>query len=147
MREPFERWVRDHHAAVWRSAWRVVRNAADASDVTQEVFAQAWRRAAEVARTDSPAAYLRWLAVKTALAQLRGSHHRRHREEEHAMQRPERIEPQPPEVRELERAVQQSSRRCPTSCDSRPCCDSRKGSRSRSSANASASRSRPRSTA
>lgn len=105
MRELFERWVRDHHAAVWRSAWRVTRNAEDASDVTQEVFGTAWRRAAEVARADSAEHYLRWLAVKTALAHRRGDSRRIRHEEEHAMQRPERIAAPNMEQRERLAAV------------------------------------------
>ncbi len=91
MRERFEQWVRDHHAAVWRSAWRVTRNADDARDVTQEVFAAAWRRGEEVARADSVEAWLRWLAVKSALARRRGDLRRTRREERHAMHHPELV--------------------------------------------------------
>jgi len=105
MSELFERLVRDHHATVWRSAWRVVRDADDASDVTQEVFAQLLRRGGEVAAAESPEKWLRWLAVKTALAHLRGARHRKEREERHAMERPERSDDREPAQRELAAAV------------------------------------------
>ena len=108
MHERFERWVRDHHAAVYRSAWRIVRDADDARDVTQEVFLQALRRPDEIARALSPERLLRWLAVKTALSHRRGDRNRRRREEEAAMQRPETPEPERHEQRELAEAV----RRC-----------------------------------
>ncbi len=105
MRESFESWVREHHAAVYRSAWRIVRDDEDARDVTQEVFLRALRDPGEIARAQSPEGVLRWLAVKGALALLRGERNRRHREQETAMRRPERIDADRPEQRELAGAV------------------------------------------
>ncbi|MBL8842954.1 MAG: sigma-70 family RNA polymerase sigma factor [Planctomycetes bacterium] len=93
MRELYDRLVRTHHAAVWSSAWRIVRNDADAHDVTQEVFLQVLRRGDEIARSDAPERVLRWLAAKTALAHLRAGRNRQRREEHVAMGRPEHDDP------------------------------------------------------
>ncbi len=108
MRELYERLVRDHHAAVWNSAWRIVRNAADAHDITQEVFLQVLRRGDDFANHAAPERVLRWLAAKSALAHLRADRNRQRREEHAAMNRPEREAAESPEQRELAAAV----RRC-----------------------------------
>ncbi len=42
-RAAFERLVSAHLSRVWRIAWRIVRNDADAEDVVQEVFLAAWQ--------------------------------------------------------------------------------------------------------
>jgi RNA polymerase sigma-70 factor (ECF subfamily) len=112
-RDHFERWVRDHHAAVWRSAWRVVRDADDANDVVQDVYVQAWRRRDEFARSQRVEPALRWLAVRTALARLRGDRHRQQREEEAAMRRPESTDAARPEERELTDALRREVDRLP----------------------------------
>jgi RNA polymerase sigma-70 factor (ECF subfamily) len=87
----FEGWVRSHHAAVYRSAWRITRNGADAEDVAQRVFLDVFRR---LTRHELPewtngaevGDRLRWLAVKTALSFRRGERNRRRREEARAME-------------------------------------------------------------
>src|SRR5262245_27329333 len=84
----FEAWVRAHHAAVYRSAWRITRNGADAEDVAQQVFVHVLQRIArpEWANVADPAPKLRWLAVKTALGFRREAANRRRREEVRAME-------------------------------------------------------------
>src|SRR5262249_31056502 len=84
----FEAWVSAHHSAVYRSAWRITRNGADAEDVAQKVFLQVLERIARPEWTDvaDPGYRLRWLAVKTALDLRRGEANRRRREEERAME-------------------------------------------------------------
>src|SRR5215831_9972406 len=84
----FEAWVRAHHAAVYRSAWRITRNGADAEDVAQQVFLQVLERIARPEWSDvaDPGPRLRWLAVKTALGARRGEANRRRREEIRAME-------------------------------------------------------------
>jgi RNA polymerase sigma-70 factor (ECF subfamily) len=114
-RASFDRLVREHHAAVWRSAWRIVRDDDDASDVAQEVFLRLLRRSKEsdeLARAESPERVLRWLAVKSALAHLRGERNRRRREERSAMNRPERSDERgaagPVQERELAEAARRA---------------------------------------
>ncbi len=81
----FEAAVQRHHAAVYRSARRIVRCDEDAADVMQQVFAQVWRgrlglggAAVDVERR------LRWLASKFALNCLRSDRRRRQRKQEKA---------------------------------------------------------------
>lgn len=59
-------------AAVYSLAWRIVGNPSDAEDVTQEVFAQAWRQAEQYdpARA-TPAGWLLMLARSRALDRIR----------------------------------------------------------------------------
>ncbi len=77
----FEEWVRDHHAAVYRSAYRLVQNAEDAQDVTQEVFVQALEQRGRLADAEDARRVLCWMASKNALMHLRGDRRRKHREE------------------------------------------------------------------
>jgi RNA polymerase sigma-70 factor, ECF subfamily len=88
-RERFERWVRDHHAALFQSAWRIVRSRADADDVVSQLFLELLERPDAIASHPEPARALRWLAVKRALTFRRGEANRRRREEAHAMGHPE----------------------------------------------------------
>lgn len=88
-RERFERWVRDHHAAVFQSVWRILRSRADADDVVQQLYLELLERPDAIANHPEPARALRWLAVKRALTFRRGESNRRRREESHAMGRPE----------------------------------------------------------
>jgi len=83
----FEAWVVAHHAAVYRSAWRITRNGADAEDVAQRVFLHVFERLERPEWTSAadPGDKLRWLAVKTALDFKRGETNRRRREEARAM--------------------------------------------------------------
>ena len=62
--------VRDHGPAVFGSAWRIVGQSADAEDVTQEVFMDAYRLHRSQA-VRSWAALLRRLAVCRALDRVR----------------------------------------------------------------------------
>ncbi len=78
--DSYARWVEDHHAAVYRAALRIVRSAADAEDVAQQVFVRALADRARLERADDVSAVLRWLAVKTALLHLRTESRRRERE-------------------------------------------------------------------
>jgi RNA polymerase sigma-70 factor (ECF subfamily) len=67
----FERAFRDHHAMVFRTAWRITGNAEDAEDVMQTVFLRLLRReesSGEVANLES---FLRRAAVNGALDVLR----------------------------------------------------------------------------
>jgi RNA polymerase sigma-70 factor, ECF subfamily len=60
-----------YYAIVARTAWHYVRDEALAFDVAQEVFAELWRRSADIAVDYSLAAYLRRMAVSHALNLLR----------------------------------------------------------------------------
>jgi RNA polymerase sigma-70 factor (ECF subfamily) len=66
----WEAIVRDHGPAVFGCAWRILGQSADAEDVTQEVFLEAW----QLSRSQSIrswAALLRHLAVCRTLDRLR----------------------------------------------------------------------------
>lgn len=88
-REAFERCVLAHHAAVYRTSLRIVRRPDDALDVTQRVFLAVLEGRLDLARAEDPARALRWWAVRTALAHLRGERHVQAREERYAMRRDE----------------------------------------------------------
>ena len=64
---PLERLFDQHHAMVYRAAWRVTGNAADAEDVLQTVFLRLAGREADSAELDNPEAYLRRAAVNASL--------------------------------------------------------------------------------
>src|SRR5262245_65519410 len=82
----FDAAVRRHHAAVFRTARRVVRGDADAGDVTQQVFLAAWRGTASLGGDDGEVQRrLCWLCSRLALNSLRADRRRRHRELETAM--------------------------------------------------------------
>lgn len=87
-RAQFEDLVRRHAAAVYRTATRLL-PAADAEDVTQQVFARAWE--GKAALEPDPAASLCWLAGRLALNHLRSARTRRRNEEARAMQTPDQI--------------------------------------------------------
>lgn len=87
-RAQFEDLVRRHAAAVYRTATRLL-SAADAEDVTQQVFARAWE--GKAALEPDPAASLCWLAGRLALNHLRSARTRRRNEEARAMQTPDQI--------------------------------------------------------
>lgn len=84
--ELFERRVRAHHAAVYRSALRVTRNDADAQDVAQQVFLKLLTGALDLAAADDEGRVLRWWAVRLALVQQRGERRLARREEEYVME-------------------------------------------------------------
>ncbi|HET6163969.1 MAG TPA: sigma-70 family RNA polymerase sigma factor [Planctomycetota bacterium] len=89
----FETWVVAHHAAVYRSAWRITRNGADAEDVAQRVFLHVFERLGRPEWTSAadPGDRLRWLAVRTALDFKRSEANRRRREEARAMETSESV--------------------------------------------------------
>jgi RNA polymerase sigma-70 factor (ECF subfamily) len=73
--EELERAFRAHHGLVFRTAYRITGNAADAEDVLQTVFLRLVRRGAN-ARTveggvDNPECYLRRAAINAALDVIR----------------------------------------------------------------------------
>ena len=62
---------RQHHAMVFRAAYRVTGNASDAEDVLQTVFLRLLRREAEAAAVDNLPSYLHRAAVNAALDLMR----------------------------------------------------------------------------
>ena len=62
---------REHHATVFRAAYRVTGNASDAEDVLQTVFMRLLRRPPEAAAVGNMEAYLRRAAVNAALDLVR----------------------------------------------------------------------------
>lgn len=65
----WDRLVREHGTMVFRTAWRIVGNAADAEDITQEVFLEAHRLRARQVRNWG--GLLRRLSTCRALDRLR----------------------------------------------------------------------------
>ena len=65
-----DRMYEAHHAMVFRTAYRIAGNAADAEDVLQTVFLRLLRRDA-AAEIDNPESYLRRSAVNAALDVVR----------------------------------------------------------------------------
>jgi RNA polymerase sigma factor (sigma-70 family) len=88
----FEALVHTHHAAVFASARRVLRDDAAAADATQEVFLRVLGGKLDVARLDGEETrrVLCWWSVHCALNERRGARRRRAREERIAMTRNER---------------------------------------------------------
>jgi RNA polymerase sigma-70 factor (ECF subfamily) len=64
---------REHHDKVFRAAFRITGNAADAEDVTQVVFLRLVRREG-TALSEAPGAYLHRAAVNAALDVVRARH-------------------------------------------------------------------------
>jgi RNA polymerase sigma-70 factor, ECF subfamily len=62
---------REHHAAVFRAAYRVTGNASDAEDVLQTVFMRLLRRPPEAEAVGNMEGYLRRAAVNAALDLIR----------------------------------------------------------------------------
>ncbi|MCR9247941.1 MAG: sigma-70 family RNA polymerase sigma factor [bacterium] len=85
----FDALVREHHAAVFRSARRICGNDEDAADVAQEVFLRVLRGKLRLDRVDSERAVLCWLASRLAHNRERAAR-RRTRSEDHAMNHVER---------------------------------------------------------
>ena len=73
----FERWVREHHAEVYRTALSLLRSEADALDATQQVFLRVLEGGLRPAEADDPARLLRWQAVREARMALRSARRRR----------------------------------------------------------------------
>jgi len=66
---------REHHAMVFRTAYRVTGNAADAEDVLQTVFLRMVRREESADAIERPESYLRRAAVHAALDLVRARRH------------------------------------------------------------------------
>jgi RNA polymerase sigma factor (sigma-70 family) len=77
---------RMYHGNVYRAAYQVTGNAADAEDVLQTVFLRLWRRDPEAANVDNLRSYLYRAAINASLDLLRA------RQEERAVQPLEEID-------------------------------------------------------
>ncbi|HYM74749.1 MAG TPA: sigma-70 family RNA polymerase sigma factor [Candidatus Dormibacteraeota bacterium] len=66
-----ERAFRAHYGLVFRTAYRITGNAADAEDVSQTVFMRLFRRAAQAAALENEESYLRRAAINAALDVIR----------------------------------------------------------------------------
>ena len=107
-RDVFEDLVRRHHAAVFRTARRVLRSDADAADVTQQVFLMVWRGRANQGDPSLPEpGRLCWLAGRLALTSLRSARRRRRHEQEIANMSPATRSPSLPadELEAVRRSV------------------------------------------
>jgi RNA polymerase sigma-70 factor (ECF subfamily) len=69
--EDLERFFHDHHALVFRAAYRVTGNAADAEDVLQTVFLRLLQRSPEATVVENAKSYLCRSAINAALDLLR----------------------------------------------------------------------------
>jgi RNA polymerase sigma-70 factor, ECF subfamily len=67
----FERVFRAHHGLVFRTAYRITGNAADAEDVSQTVFLRLFRRAGSADALENEEGYLRRAAINAALDVIR----------------------------------------------------------------------------
>jgi RNA polymerase sigma factor (sigma-70 family) len=65
----FERVFRAHHGLVFRTAYRITGNAADAEDVSQTVFLRLFRREHDAMKNEE--SYLRRAAINAALDVIR----------------------------------------------------------------------------
>ena len=71
MTKPLDQMYQVHHGMVFRTAYRITGNAADAEDVMQTVFLRLVRLNPEM---DNPESYLRRSAVNAALDVVRARH-------------------------------------------------------------------------
>jgi RNA polymerase sigma-70 factor (ECF subfamily) len=67
----FERVFRAYHGLVFRTAYRITGNAADAEDVSQMVFLRLFRREADAPVLENEESYLRRAAINAALDVIR----------------------------------------------------------------------------
>jgi RNA polymerase sigma-70 factor (ECF subfamily) len=67
----FDRVFRAHHALVFRVAYRITGNAADAEDVSQTVFLRLFRRGTSADALENEESYLRRAAINAALDVIR----------------------------------------------------------------------------
>jgi len=70
----FEQTFRAHHGLVFRTAYRITGNAADAEDVLQTVFLRLLRREAGTEALENEESYLRRAAINAALDVIRSRH-------------------------------------------------------------------------
>ena len=83
----FEALVRDHSAAAWRAAQRVLLDGERAADVVQELYLRVLDGRLDLAEAEEPGLVLGSWATRLALGQRRGEVRRRKREERHAMEK------------------------------------------------------------
>jgi RNA polymerase sigma-70 factor (ECF subfamily) len=76
--EDLESAFREHHAMVFRAAYRITGDAADAEDVLQTVFLRLLRRDADAARVENLPSFLHRAAVNAALDLVRSRRNIRH---------------------------------------------------------------------
>ena len=69
--DEFERVFRAYHGLVFRTAYRITGNAADAEDVSQMVFLRLFRREADAPVLENEESYLRRAAINAALDVIR----------------------------------------------------------------------------
>jgi RNA polymerase sigma-70 factor, ECF subfamily len=69
--DEFDRVFRAHHGLVFRTAYRITGNAADAEDVSQTVFMRLFRRGTEAEGLENEESYLRRAAINAALDVIR----------------------------------------------------------------------------
>jgi RNA polymerase sigma-70 factor (ECF subfamily) len=74
---PLESVFREHHARVFRAAYRITGNAHDAEEVLQTVFLRLLQQGEAAPAVENPASYLYRAAVNAALDLLRSSQVRR----------------------------------------------------------------------
>src|SRR5262245_25619351 len=77
----FERLVRDHHAAVYRSAHRVLGDGPAAADTAQDVFVRLLAGKVALDPAADERAVLCWLATRLAQNAARAARRRRHHED------------------------------------------------------------------
>jgi len=96
----FERVFRACHGLVFRTAFRIPGNAADAEDVSQTVFLRLFRRGSHGEGLENEESYLRRSAINAALDVLRSRHSDR------TVELPDLpAEPAPEDPRELRQAL------------------------------------------
>jgi RNA polymerase sigma-70 factor (ECF subfamily) len=72
--DELERAFRAQHGLVFRTAYRITGNAADAEDALQSVFLRLLRRDRDAAPLENPESYLRRAAINAALDVIRSRH-------------------------------------------------------------------------
>ena len=88
--EAFAELVRRYVQLVYATAWRVLKDDSDATDVTQETFFELTRQAGRI--SGSLACWLHRVATQKAIDVVRRSVHRRQREQAYARTRPVAVE-------------------------------------------------------
>jgi RNA polymerase sigma-70 factor (ECF subfamily) len=71
--------VREHYEFVWQVAYRILGNAEDAADVSQDVFLRLLTRPPGVDAVASPRGYLSWCVAGRASTLRRSAERRRER--------------------------------------------------------------------
>ncbi|HME36702.1 MAG TPA: sigma-70 family RNA polymerase sigma factor [Candidatus Sulfotelmatobacter sp.] len=102
----FERVFRAHHGLVFRTAYRITGNAADAEDVSQTVFLRLFRRGKSADALENEEGYLRRAAINAGLDVMRS------RQTDRTVELPDLpAEPANEDPRELRMALGQALRR------------------------------------